>query len=185
VQTLVLERGLRHSTVDAIAKESGAPVGSLYHRFRSRDRLMAELWIRAVRRSQTAFLRAAAHPDAEQAAVDAALSIYDFVRQHPADAKLLASYRRQDFLHDMRSARLVAALTALNRPLEESVRNFARRLYGRTTRTATERVVLAVVDLPMGAVRRYLLAGSEVPAWIRDRLEAAVRAVLGTRRETP
>jgi hypothetical protein len=46
-------------------------------------------------------------------------------------------------------------------------------------------VVLAVVDLPMGAVRRYLLAGSEVPAWIRDRLEAAVRAVLGTRRETP
>jgi AcrR family transcriptional regulator len=33
---LVLDKGVKSATVDAIAAESGAPVGSLYHRFGSR-----------------------------------------------------------------------------------------------------------------------------------------------------
>lgn len=58
-------------------------MGSLYHHFGSRDRLMARLWVQAVRRSQAEFIAAARHQDPEQAAVDAALSIYQFVRRHP------------------------------------------------------------------------------------------------------
>ena len=41
---LVLEKGVRSATVDAIARRSGAPVGSLYHRFGSRDRLLVQMW---------------------------------------------------------------------------------------------------------------------------------------------
>lgn len=175
---LVLERGVQAATVDAIVRKSGAPVGSLYHRFGSRDRLMTELWIRAVSRSQAAFLAATAHPDAAQAAVDAALSIYDFARDHPADARLLASFRREDLLHDARSPKLLAELKSLNRPLEEATTNLARRLFGRATQKTAEQTLFAVIDIPMGAIRRYLLAGRELPDWLRDRLEVAVRASL-------
>jgi len=95
---LVLEKGVRSATVDAIARRSGAPVGSLYHRFGSRDRLLVEMWVRAVRRSQVAFVSAVRHEDPEQAAVNAALSILEFVQCHPDDARLLVSFRREDLI---------------------------------------------------------------------------------------
>ena len=55
-RTLVLEVGARSATVTAVAETSGVPKGSIYHRFASLDDLLAEMWIRAVRRSQGPFL---------------------------------------------------------------------------------------------------------------------------------
>jgi hypothetical protein len=136
------------------------------------------MWVRAVRRSQAAFITAARHPEPEQAAVDAALSIYEFVRQHPADARLLASFRREDLLRDARRPALIRELQQLNQPLEAAVTVLARRVFGKPMRRAVAQTLLAAVDIPMGMVRRYLLVGSEVPDWLRDPLEAAVRAVL-------
>jgi hypothetical protein len=137
-----------------------------------------------VRRSQAAFLAAARHADPEQAAVDAALSIYDFVQRHREDARLLVSFRREDLLHDARSPRLIRELTELNRPLEDAVTNLARRLFGKATRKTVEQTILAVIDLPMGVLRRHLVAGSELPTWLRDPLEAAVRTVLRVGKES-
>src|SRR5262245_31521560 len=142
---LVLERGVQHATVSAISEGSGAPVGSLYHHFGSRDDLVTELWVRAVRRSQLTFLAAARHSNAEAAAVAAALSIHDFAREHRDDARLLVSFRREDLLHDAHSPRLVKALTELNRPLDEAVRDLARRFFGRATRDAVEQMTFAVI----------------------------------------
>jgi AcrR family transcriptional regulator len=55
---LLLEGGAHGATVEAISRASGAPTGSIYHRFGSRDELVTRLWMRAVRRSQAAFLEA-------------------------------------------------------------------------------------------------------------------------------
>ena len=44
---LVLRAGPRATTIEAIAEASGAPTGSIYHRFRSRDELLATLWTRS------------------------------------------------------------------------------------------------------------------------------------------
>jgi AcrR family transcriptional regulator len=183
-RTLVLERGVQSATVNAISKQSGAPVGSLYHRFGSRDELVAELWVRAVRRSQASFLSALRHPKPEEAGVGAALSIHDFVREHRADARLLVAFRREDLLHDVRSTRLIRTLQELNRPLEEAVTDLARRLFGRASRDAVEQTTLAVIDLPFGAIRRHLVADGEIPAALRGHLEAAVRAVLRERKRS-
>ena len=40
---LVADRGPQAVTVAALAREVGAPTGSIYHRYRSRDELLAKL----------------------------------------------------------------------------------------------------------------------------------------------
>jgi AcrR family transcriptional regulator len=177
-RTLVLDGGARSGTLNAIAAASGAPKGSIYHRFASRDDLLAELWIRTVRRSQAQFLEALAVPDAPDAAVAAALSLYDFAEREPADARLLASLRREDLVAKIGQPRLQAQLASLNEPIAAALKRLARRLYGRATAATVERTTTAIVDLPMGALRRHLIAGTPLPAPLRSQLEAAVRAAL-------
>src|SRR5215217_3348772 len=90
---LLLGEGSRSATMEAIADVSGAPTGSIYHRFGSRDELIARLWIRAVYRSQASFVAALERQDPRDAALAAAMSILDFCEEHPADARLLVSFR--------------------------------------------------------------------------------------------
>jgi AcrR family transcriptional regulator len=177
-RTLVLDGGARSTTLNAIAEASGAPKGSIYHRFASLNDLLAELWIRAVRRSQGEFIEALGKPDAMTAAVAAALSLHDFAEREPADARLLASLRREDLVETVGAERLQAELDELNRPLEAALTGLARKLYGRATAGTVERTITAVVDLPMGAIRRHLIAETPLPASLRGQLEAAVRAAL-------
>jgi len=177
-RTLVLEKGVRSTTVDAIAGRSGAPVGSLYHRFGSRDRLLVEMWIRAVRRSQAAFLTAIEHADPEQAAVNAALSIVQFARTHKDDTRLLLSLRREDLIRSSPSPQLVCELGELNHPLEAVVTGLARRLFGKANARTVEQTVFAVIDVPLGPIRRHLIAGHDLPRILSELVEAAVRGVV-------
>jgi AcrR family transcriptional regulator len=165
---LLLEGGSASATVEAIADVSGAPTGSIYHRFGSRNGLLTRLWIRAVYRSQAWFLAALEHEDARTAARAAAQSILEFCEQEPAE----------DLIRAAPSGQLTDELEELNRPVEAAIVSLARRLYGRPTRAALNRTVLAVFDLPYGAVRRYLIAGSKIPSGLGDDLARAVEAVL-------
>ena len=174
---LLLADGSRAATVEAIAEASGAPVGTIYHRFGSRDALIARLWMRAVYRSQASVLAALEHPDAEEAAVAAALSIFDFCEEHPRDAQLLASFGHEELLGLTPDGPLADELKELNRPVERAVVALAKRLYGKRTRAALDRVLLIVFDLPHGAVRRHLIAGAPLPVTLRADLERAARAL--------
>jgi AcrR family transcriptional regulator len=175
---LLLEEGSRSATMDAIADASGAPIGSLYHRFGSRDELITRLWMRAVYRSQASFVAALELEDAKEAALAAALSIFDFCKEHPADAQLLVTFRREDLIRAAPSDALTEELEELNRPVGSAVVQLARRLYGRRTRPALDRTLLAVFDLPYGAVRRYLITGKGLPPGLRTDLTRAVAAVI-------
>jgi AcrR family transcriptional regulator len=177
-RSLLLQDGARAATVEAIAETSGAPVGSIYHRFGSRETLITRLWIRAVYRSQASFVAAMERPEAKEAAVAAALSIFDFCREHPADAQLLASFGREELLGVTPAGPLADELAELNRPVKHAVVAMAQRLYGTRSRRAIERTLLAVFDLPYGATKRHLVAGSRLPAGLRRDLETAVRAVI-------
>ena len=55
---LVLQSGTRAATIDRVVAASGAPKGSVYHRFATIDDLLIATWLRAVRRTQDAFLEA-------------------------------------------------------------------------------------------------------------------------------
>jgi AcrR family transcriptional regulator len=175
---LLLEDGSRSATMEAIAEASGAPTGSIYHRFGSRDELIARLWMRAVYRSQASFVAALEHPDAKQAALAAAMSIVDFCEQHPADAQLLVSFRHEDLIRTAPSGALAEELRELNRPVERAVVNLARRLYGRRTRAALNRTLFAVFDIPYGATRRYLITGARLPRALKADIACAISSVL-------
>jgi AcrR family transcriptional regulator len=175
---LLLEGGARATTSEAIAEASGAPVGSIYHRFGSLENLVGRLWMRAVYRSQASFVAAAELPDATEAAVAAALSIFDFCLEHPADARLLASFGKRDLIGAAPNGPIAEELAMLNRPVERTVAAIAKRLYGTRSSSACNRVMLAVFDLPYGALHRHLVGGMKFPAGLRRDLEMAVTAVI-------
>jgi AcrR family transcriptional regulator len=176
---LVLSDGARAVTVDRIVAASGAPKGSVYHRFSTVNDLLAAMWLRGVRRSQARFLEplnAGGNP--LEAAVAAGLAIHDFAAEEPADARLLAALRREDLVGEVTDPALVVAMRQVNDELRLAVTALARRLYGRATRDAIERTTCAVIDLPQGAIRRHLVQGVAVPRGIRPQLAAAIRAAL-------
>lgn len=177
----VLAEGPRAASVAAIAGASGAPVGTLYHRFGSRDGVLAAVWLRALERFQAAALAAdAAHAeDPVEAAVAMAVAALAFATEHPEDARLLLVVRRSDLLDAAPDDKLRERLAAINAPLREAVVRIAHALHGRADARAVEAVTRVVVDLPTSAVRRYMAAdGGRLPRWLAGDVEEAARTLL-------
>jgi AcrR family transcriptional regulator len=174
---LVVTAGSRAAGIRAIAERSGAPTGSLYHRFGSRDDLVAQAWLRAVRRFQAGFLAALGCDDPREGVVNAVRWAVSFALNQPADANLLVAHSRKDLLLAEPRSALAAELTAVNARLIRAVRDITRRLYGSDAPEALERVSYAIIDLPQAVLRRHLPAGTLSDA-TADNLASAVRALI-------
>ena len=85
---VVSEGGPAALTMTAVADRLGAPSGSIYHRFRSRDLLAASLWLRAVERFQDAVLPALEEHDVTTAARRSAATVLEWSRTNLVDAQL-------------------------------------------------------------------------------------------------
>jgi AcrR family transcriptional regulator len=174
---LVAEAGPSQATMSGIAARLGAPSGSIYHRFESKDLLLARLWIRTVRRAQEGFVAALDIDDLDKAGLNAALHIPRWSRRHLADASVLLLYRRED-LAEHWPDELGAELSTLNSPLERAVREFTRRLLGQVTAAGLQTVTFALVDVPYAACRRYLLAGKPPPPIVDELVQRTCRCTL-------
>jgi AcrR family transcriptional regulator len=177
-RTLVLRDGPRAASVAAIARESGAPVGTLYHRFGNRDGVLAAAWLRALQRFQRCALSAAADPDPLAAAVAMAGSQVTFAREQPEDATLLLTLRRDDLLDADPGEQLRASLDAINEPLRARLRELTQALRAGSSPRARDAVTRAVVDLPNAAVRRHARGGAPPPTWLQEDVAAAARKLL-------
>ncbi|RVX45151.1 TetR family transcriptional regulator [Nonomuraea polychroma] len=166
---ITAEDGLGAATMAAIAARVGAPTGSLYHRFGSHDLLLAALWTRTVRSFQRGFVDALVAGDAEMAA----LHTPKWCRQHPAEAALLLLHRRQE-LAARWPAELGEDLDTVNTQVSDALSSFAARPPG----VDLEKLIFATVDVPYGAVRRYLLAGRPPPLLVDELITSVCRAVL-------
>ncbi|MGH3958424.1 TetR family transcriptional regulator [Mycobacterium sp.] len=175
-RALVLADGPRAASVAAIAKASGAPPGTLYHRFGNRNGILTAAWLRALERFQARAMAADAD-SAVASAVAMAVAAVGFARELPADARLLLTIRPGDLLDGEPDAAFSGTLAAMNAPLLQRVRHFARQLYGRSDARSIDAVTRAVVDLPYAVVRRH---GHDdpMPAWLEDDVAAAARALL-------
>ncbi|HEV7578879.1 MAG TPA: helix-turn-helix domain-containing protein [Mycobacterium sp.] len=181
-RALVLEGGPRAASVAAIAKSSGAPAGTLYHRFGNRDGILTAAWLRALERFQS---RAMAASEADttdtpaETAVAMAVAAISFAREIPEDARLLLTIRPGDLLDDEPDAQFQETVAAMNAPLIERVGVLARKLYGRKDSRSVDAVARAVSDLPYAVVRRHA-RDEPMPSWLEADVAASVRAMLGS-----
>ncbi|MFT3899355.1 MAG: TetR/AcrR family transcriptional regulator [Gordonia sp. (in: high G+C Gram-positive bacteria)] len=176
---LVAAEGPQGATVVAIAERLGAPSGSIYHRFVSRDLVLARLWIRTVRRFQTGFVDALVRPDPDDAARAAVTHVLNWCRQHPDEARVLTLYRRDDLVARWPDE-LGAELATLNGRVEREVRSFAGRRFGAATAETVGLTRFALVDLPYAAARQIILDDGPVPEWLGGAVLSAARGALAT-----
>jgi AcrR family transcriptional regulator len=175
-RTLVLAAGPRAASVTAIAEASGAPAGTLYHRFGNRNGILSAAWLRALERFQSRAM--AAEGDTPLAtAVAMAKTVVSFARELPEDAQLLLTLRPSDLLDGEPDAAFRDTLAAMNAPLLIRVREFAQQLYGKTDDRSVEAVARAIADLPYGVVRRHAL-DNPMPPWLEADVATAARAIL-------
>ncbi|MGH3968589.1 MAG: TetR/AcrR family transcriptional regulator [Mycobacterium sp.] len=179
-RALVLEGGPRAASVAAIANSSGAPAGTLYHRFGNRDGILTAAWLRALERFQSRAMAASEPNTADtplETAVAMAVAAISFAREIPEDARLLLTIRPGDLLDEEPDAQFQETVAAMNAPLTQRVGVLARQLYGRKDSRSVDAVARAVADLPYAVVRRHAHA-EPMPSWLEADVAVSVRAML-------
>lgn len=176
---LVAEGGPGLATVAAIAGQLQAPSGSIYHRFASRDLLVAQLWIRTVRESQEGFVAALEIEDVEEAAAAASLHIPRWSRANLDKAQVLLLHRREDLVERWPDE-LGEELTTLNTGVAAALDAYARRRFGSANKRTRHAVAFALIDVPYAAVRRYLHAGEPPPREVDDLILRTCACIMST-----
>jgi AcrR family transcriptional regulator len=177
---LVADRGPQAVTVAALAQELGAPVGSIYHRYHSREALLAELWMDVVEGFQNGFVETLARADDVDGAVAAALFMAAWTREHPLESRLLLLHRRQDFVVGEWPADLVDRAAALEPQIGSALRAYAKRAFGRADAETMARLRYALLDAPFGGIKPYVQARTQPPTIVDDLVARTARAVLGS-----
>ncbi len=178
---LVLEGGPAAATVGAIASRVGAPIGSVYHRFRSRELILAHVLLDAVAAFQAPYLEVGSREDVT--AGEIAAYFVEWVQQHPHDAKLLALYRRSEFLSGGMPEELAQRAERLQADIFDWLKVLCRRWFGRVSQRAQDAIRLAVIEIPYGAVRGRLGRGERFPEELARLVAAAADAVIASAKE--
>jgi AcrR family transcriptional regulator len=168
-RALVLSGGAAAASARGVCLATGAPSGSVYHRFPGRNDLVAAAWLRAQDRFLHSFLTALGQGDVS----DAGVSVLTWCADHPEDGALLLRHSLADLVRadvspamtaraELNNARVASALVAVAE---------ARGL-------PVEQALLALVDLPLALTRRVLRDGGRASAADEDLLRRAVRKLL-------
>ena len=171
---LAAEGGPSAVTVAAISARLKSPTGSFYHRFASRDVLLAELWFRTVLAFQEGIGAALNAGDG----LRAALHTPAWVRAHPEEGRLLLLYHRDDFLHGEWPATLTGGLAEQRRRGEAMLKKFARATFGRAGVEEIRRAQFVLAEVPVAAVRQYLSSREPPPPIVDELIRVTYRAVV-------
>src|SRR5712692_8587994 len=178
-ERLIARHGPSGATIGAIAQAVGAPTGSIYHRFDSRDVLLAEVWLRTATAFQTAFFERLVGSAPREAGLVAALYMAQRVRERPREARLLLLHRREDFVDRGWPATMRHRAEQLGRQVESELCGFSRRLCGHEDKRTVRIVTYAVLEAPFGAVRRHVAANESPPPYVDVLVRVTYEAVMG------
>jgi AcrR family transcriptional regulator len=162
-------------TMAGVAEATGAPSGSLYHRFGSRAGLLAEVWLRTVTAFQAGYLEALEREPVLEACVAAAAHVVGWSREHEPELRILLR-GPGGFEVAAAPADVRARIEAAQQRLEAAWRAAAARLPG-SEQDGLELVILTTVELPYAVARRHLRTGA-IPERADAVLERSVRAIV-------
>lgn len=175
---LLADEGPTALSITAIARRIGAPSGSIYHRFASRDLLVAHLWLRTVTAFQDEYLAALEGPDDPvDGARRAAAHVVSWCAAHPNEVRLVLLHRSEDLLADDWPADLQARNRAQRERITEALGELARR-FGVRGKAHLRRLVFACVEIPTAEVRHCLARGVLPDRTSLELVDEAVVALL-------
>lgn len=172
---IAADQGPTAVTIAAVAREVGAPVGSVYHRFLSRDVLLAEVWLQVVTSFQEGFLKVLNSDEGLQAA----LHTPRWVRLNPAEARILLLYRREELVSGDWPEELREWTMEIAQQLNEGIHKYVKRTFGRANRRELDRTIFALIDVPYAAVLRYIRQGKKPPVAVEDYIRETYFTIMG------
>ncbi len=173
------ERGPHKLTIAAVAERAGAPVGSIYHRYASRDEILAAVWLDLVEEVQKRFLAALEGDDPVAAGLAGVRHSLRWIRRHRLEARLMLLQRREDFAAERWPQSYRRRAEALAAKAVESLRRYAAQLLGHSGAQELRIVRFILIDLPTAALKRNIEAGvspsKSVEALLLDSCTYALR----------
>jgi AcrR family transcriptional regulator len=151
---LFLRGGARAVTMSAVAKEAGAPSGSVYHRYRDRATLLCEVWRVTARRCEEAYLGLLGDDPSAEDVAEATAGFVGWCRAHPEAVAVLHAGQHA-FSPDTWPPEAFARVRAEERQRDERLARIVSRLAARSGCREDE-VAFALFDLPIAVVRRHL-----------------------------
>jgi len=170
---IIAKDGLGALTIAALAKRVNAPVGSVYHRFPSRDALLAEVWLNIIESFQKEFLVIL-----QEDGLGATLSCLQWVRLHPSEARIMLLYRLHDLMSGQWPQDLQKRARRLDNDLHEAISAFTKRQFGSVTKENVDRVIFAIYDAPIGIIRRYLRDNKVPPVSVNELIRETYLAII-------
>lgn len=165
----------RETTIAHVAYRVGAPVGSIYYRFPSRDALFGSLWARSIGLFHHGLLLAAEIDDPRASLAAMSRHVPQFCRENPGEAKAMTLYRLSDLLEKVPAAERTR-LAAINDGVDAGLRRVAGRRYGRLTERRSHLATVGTRLCPYGLVRP--LVGGEIPREFDAICVAATEGIL-------
>lgn len=169
----VARRILKEGSVSLqyVVEDTGVSFGSLYHRYGSRDGLMAAAWLKATKSFQCGFL-ASLTSGRTTAGEDAALETLRFCRKHPDRARILVACRQSEFLGEETPEPLRSEIARVNHAISKGLSEFAS-----AQGLGIELCRLGIIGLPLGAVQLYL-PDFAIPDSVDEHIRRAYRALI-------
>ena len=171
--------GERRLTMTSVTQHVGASNGSIYHRFPERGALLAALWLRTSRRFQLAYREVLDDPPTVDGIVGAAAWVVDWCRGHLDEAVVLQAGVRA-FSPDEWPESARTALQEVDSAAQQEIARVLK-IVAKQTGLPRDQVGFAMLDLPLAAVRRYLLAGKPPPRPVTELVRSLTRTVLADR----
>jgi AcrR family transcriptional regulator len=173
-RALASERGPSAVTVDSVTQRLGAPKGSFYHRFASRDALLGELWLNTVLAYQEGFVAAIEAGNG----LAAALHTPAWARLHLDDARLLLLYSRHDFVQGDWPADLKRGVRDQAQRFESCLASFARDAFGGAGPAQLQRAAFVLAEVPIAAVKAHLERREPPPALVDELITRTYYAIV-------
>lgn len=171
---IVAHCGVSAVSISAIANKTGAPVGSVYHRFESRDTILAKAWLRV----KKDFRSTVASKWAAKDTWHAVACFLAWCRTNPVHAKFLLRCENYPVFSETLSPDLHGQLESEQAALDACFAQCARIASREPVNENIDAMLrFILIDSPTAIVRPYLMQNLPIPDAIDTMLRASHDAV--------